>query len=119
MTQRYKQSELVELCKKVYEKTGWIVGDESWDWHTTTDAKLDSMFIAPLYTTDYLLEKISKIVDYLSLNHNNKLSIDSLDGEKGKWYAHYWHRSRRSQVSSDTPLKALLRLTLKVHEEEV
>ena len=115
-TDTNQASELFELCKEVYEKTGWIVGGESWDWHTTTDAKLDSMFIAPKYYTDYLLNKLPKHVDYLSLNQNNKLTIDSSDGEKGKWYAHYWLRSRRLQVSSDTPLKALLKLTIALSE---
>ena len=62
MTDTNQASELLELCKKVYEKTGWTVGDESWDWHTTIDAKLDSMFVAPKYYTDYLLEKLPATV---------------------------------------------------------
>ena len=108
--------ELLGLCKKVYEKTGWIVGDESWDWHTTTDAKLDSMFVAPKYYTDYLLEKLSAITDYVSIQQRNKISIDARNGEKGNWYAHYWLKSRRVQVKSDTQLKALLKLTVALSE---
>ena len=115
-TDTNQSSELLELCKKVYEKTGWTVGDESWDWHTTIDAKLDSMFVAPKYYTDYLLEKLSAITDHVSVKQSNKISIDASKGEKGNWYAHYWLKCRRVQVKSDTPLKALLKLTIALSE---
>lgn len=117
--------ELFDLCKQVYEATGWPQElnisqlYEYWDDHDelcVISIEDSDDELVPSYTSDYLLEKLPKHVDYLSLNQNNKLTIDSSNGEKGKWYAHYWLRSRRLQVSSDTPLKALLELTIALSE---
>ena len=96
-------SELSELCKEVYEKTGWIVGDESWEWHTTIDAKLNSMFIAPKYYTDYLLEKLPLVSVEKS---NNEWIAMSGRGYDGPTYGYI----------ADTPLLALLKLTIALSE---
>ena len=112
-------TELYELCKQVYEATGWIVSEYPNYWYmqqrVTGRAALAKAH--PLYTSDYLLEKLSAITDYISVKQSNEISIDASKGEKGNWYAHYWFKSRRVQVKSDTPLKALLKLTLNLHEE--
>lgn len=110
-TDTNQASELAELCKKVYEKTGWIVGDESWEWHTTTDAKLDSMFIAPKYYTDYLLEKLPEWT-----------RVQKIGNDTGKYSASYeldYTTSLGDTAlvgSSDTPLNALLKLTIALSE---
>ena len=112
-TDTNQASELAELCKEVYEKTGWIVGDESWEWHTTTDAKLDSMFIAPKYYTDYLLEKLP------DNGSNGRVCLEKLDDG---WHAslcsqdEYTPPSYEYDSSADTPLLALLKLTIAISE---
>ena len=113
------QSELFELCKKVYEKTGWTVGDESWDWHTTTDAKLDSMFVSPKYYTDYLLEKLPK---FSPVAKDAYLTVMEKQTPKDKREDFYWTAGYFSGYGwsytgqSDTPLKALLRLAIALHD---
>ena len=106
-----KDKELLELCKKVYEKTGWTVGDESWYWHTTTDAKLDSMFIAPKYYTDYLLEKLQSWFYDMGASDFGQFNVTMLaDVYIAKVRGHDGEFSE--QAAADTPLKALLKLTI-------
>ena len=123
--------ELFELCKQVYEATGLADtvdyfylknnGDYNVDRanHTQVDHnwwKLGGEVPTgcfPLYTSDYLLEKLPATVkndfdggnDYIILYKKEK-----------SWYADYMGQFKRQK--SDTPLKALLKLTLKLHEEE-
>ncbi len=115
-----ESSELFELCKQVYENTGWndsrlldfrtIRMYESEELETT----VTEYGLVPLYTSDYLLEKLPATV---------KNGFDGGDDyiivyKKGKyWCADYMGQFKRQK--SDTPLKALLKLTLKLHDEEI
>ena len=94
-------SELFELCKKVYEKTGW----KPTDWqHGIEDGQ-------PLYTSDYLLEKLPATVKNDFDGGNDYIILY----KKGKsWYADYMGQFKRQK--SDTPLKALLKLTIALSE---
>ena len=94
-------NECFELCKEVYKRTGWKTSDY--------------MKGYPIkYTSDYLLEKLPATVkndfdggnDYIILYKKEK-----------SWYADYMGQFKRQK--SDTPLKALLKLTLKLHEEKI
>ena len=118
-----ESNELFKLCKQVYEATGWDYVEsyinESEDYVNPSSNIIDPVIHAPLYTSDYLLEKLSAITDHISVQQSNRISIDASNDEKSNWYAHYWLRSRRVQVKSDTPLKALLKLTLKLHRENI
>lgn len=70
--------ELFELCKEVYKMTGWQIDNPSFfglqysgspyetDVHITTDPSAD--FKSPLYTSDYLLEKLPKRVNNEEVN---------------------------------------------------
>lgn len=98
-------SELFELCKEVYEKTGW----RGWELVTLRDDgamfvdEQDKSLIAEkgftvLYTSDYLLEKLPRV-------HLDP-SMHSM------WRASYGITS----TLAETPLKALLKLTLVLHE---
>jgi len=112
--------ELFELCKEVYEKTGLDTetghdGRELYleKWYWTLNGKvqsfaaeryklLEDQVVAPLYTSDYLLEKLGDNLemkkfgeDYLFTKYVNDTFFDG---------------------SSDTPTKALLKLTLALHE---
>ena len=122
-------NELFELCKEVYEATGLADtidyfylknnGDYNVDRasHTQVDHnwwKLGGEVPArcfPLYTSDYLLEKLPSTIknefdggdDYLILYKKN-----------GSWYADYMGQFLR--CNADTPLKALLKLCLALKE---
>ena len=119
-----KSNELFELCKQVYEVTGWrgedgfitTIGDK---WIKDVkkrwfDETIDSDGFYPLYTSDYLLEKLPATVKNDFDGGNDYIILY----KKGKsWYADYMGQFKRQK--SDTPLKALLKLTLKLHEDKV
>lgn len=117
-----KDDELFELCKEVYEKTGWDGTNQFYFCNNVREVvsefeyidnnsnhRFDKKFDTPLYTSDYLLEKLPKEIDGYPLQLASyggwtaKLTYDTHDA-----IAHY-------QGVSDTPLKALLKLTLALH----
>jgi len=109
-------NELFELCKEVYEKTGlnkgqdfytnglqWWCNTRKEGWHLSTYGHGLNNDAFPLYTSDYLLEKLLPCVLY-----------KSADG----WYrARYFTDGKlKHSRKEETPLKALLKLTLALHE---
>lgn len=104
-------NELFELCKEVYKKTGWqiedctwVVGDENGDLFILDDKVKEQGhfdYYTPLYTSDYLLEKLPNTVHVMS----------SRDG-----CAVWLIESSVETVKSDTPRKALLKLVLALKE---
>ena len=113
-------NELFELCKQVYEATGW---DDTRDYYHEKDSfnfdtrsferngertvveRRRAPYDIPLYTSDYLLEKLP---EWTELKRKTTTSYIA---------------KRDALVSysfeSDTPLKALLKLTIKLHEEKI
>lgn len=113
-------SELFELCKKVYELTEW--GDMQNRSHTWTkiNEKNKPQSLCPLYTSDYLLEKLPEYVieydSYYEQDISNYLCVMKVpDG----YVALYDGLSLAHKVKvqrADTPLKALLKLTIALSE---
>ena len=113
--------ELFELCKEVYKKVGWGLEKVDLDFYFDEYGLLRSRFqvlsitkwglptgYVPVYTSDYLLEKLPKKV---TLNVLEKV----MDYEK--WSVASWTGiSDIVECGADTPLKALLRLTLALKE---
>lgn len=107
-------NDLFELCKQVYEATGWRdtlgyiqpfgqnVNFPNWFDETITK----DHDIAPLYTSDYLLEKLP----------NGTTILKDVQGFKA-W--NVYNRKRIATYTCDLPVEALLKLTLKLHEEKV
>ena len=111
-------TELFELCKEVYERFPEWNGTRDWIredglivdynvWKTST----------PLYTSDYLLEKLPKRVDNDEVNW---LDIYH-EADPDCWRAGYEYAKNDKwgdsyDVVADTPLLALLKLTLALHE---
>lgn len=95
-------NELFELCKEVYEATGW--NDEK---APLVQFNPHPESVAPDYTSDYLLEKL-KDNKYPELSRLFQLEGDDI------WLA-YADEGRFTE-HADTPLKALLKLTLALHE---
>lgn len=139
-TDTNQASELFELCKEVYERTGW---EEKLDWDKSESltfqyfcyewddnnyrtgekwaadnyriymASAEEHRINPLYTSDYLLEKLPG-----SLNDKEgDAYILTVRKVSDSWLANYtfdnvamWHRY------GDTPLLSLLKLTIALSE---
>ena len=124
-TDTNQASELYELCREVYERTGWetdyiikvvnhgldsqfyslreIDGDESVD---------DFAYRAPNYTSDYLLEKLPR-----SIKRYGRFELVPTM-RNTRWSAGYWTDDRLDTLSvvDYTPLKALLKLTVALSE---
>lgn len=119
-------TELFELCREVYKRTGWQIENPMFfgaqyigspyetDVHITSDQS--AVFIAPLYTSDYIIEKLPNHCKYGSFalttfyddGHNYDAGYIDI-GEGGA----YWGISTNDNVA----LKALLKLVVALHEE--
>lgn len=109
--------ELFELCKEVYErKPEWDDLPDDNEWITERGVlgyKREG--IAPLYTSHYLLEKLEEKHYQLRLEHNHS---------DMNWYAYFAGKNLRYlfdkdddwDMGADTPLKALLKLAIALHE---
>lgn len=95
-TDTNQASELFELCEQVYEATGW----KPTDWqHGIENGQ-------PLYNSDYLLDKLPKNSD-----EGYPLTMGCIE----EWRFYYWG-DVIIEGKSDTPLKALLKLTIALSE---
>lgn len=111
-------NELFELCKEVFKRTSWHDKSlKSWtrDWNTNgfygepRVSTLEGNQLVkedgtgtPLYTSDYLLEKLQRqglVLHYEIVGYGNKL-----------WYAEVTQGV--AHRVADTPLKALLKLAI-------
>lgn len=108
-------NELFELCKEVYKRTGWDKTKDSYKLYR------DGMPV-PLYTSDYLLEKLPL---YINREPRDELSLLKFDGG---WSAGYFRAMNSGNgvqyladkvYVADTPLKALLKLTIALKDEGV
>lgn len=110
--------ELFDLCKEVYKRTGWNKDSKGlylekcwWRYDVVQDYPVEryklmpDQVVAPLYTSDYLLEKgIAS-----SLTH-------WVIGKGDEWRAGGHTAKSRHTVYGDTPLKALLKLVIALDE---
>ena len=123
VTDTNQASELYELCKEVYELTGWI-GTLQVIWNdqvTVVEPYVERWAqeekyanYAPLYTSDYLLEKLPRYI-YLQQSADGKSwGASQLQPTELRTAENAYQSINTSAV---TPLKALLKLTLKLHEK--
>ena len=131
-------SELYELCKEVYERTGWddsgewwcyewddndyrtgekSIETDSWIWYTSNGDKK----IHPAYTSDYLLEKLAS--DYSIeatakyVSHDTKDSLYRYMIDKlGKFVAFTPDMPMGRYPVGDKPVIPLLKLTIALSE---
>ena len=116
-----------ELCKQVYEATGWPQElnisqlYEYWDDHDelcVISIEDSDDELVPSYTSDYLLEKLPERI-LIDKQYRRWLSMDNL-GSDGWQFSYRAERTAPIYASvADTPLKSLLLLTLKLHEEKL
>lgn len=135
-------SELYELCKEVYEKTKWEGTYNVYESFTDSNGNeqcniinTDSPYLAlhqyqtPLYTSDYLLEKLPPSIQskeyagkpaFLWTRKEDDV-LDKYPEGRITCFAWYFVTGIVDGVSdygvhADTPLKALLRLTIALSE---
>ena len=117
-TDTNQASELFELCKEVYERfpewkdTLTLVDDGGY----TRQPSFKNMLFddeTPLYTSDYLLERLPPRLDIVWY-----LTVGEAAGAWGAWYMHGISKQTHDKLQfiADTPLKALLKLTIALSE---
>lgn len=111
-------TELFELCKQVHEAMGWegtdfnyYPGERSFFTIDRADNKLRHAFVlSPLYTSDYLLEKLPGWID-----HGRPILRKA---NLNQWSASYDFGPHESYIArGSTPLKSLLKLCLALHKQ--
>ena len=137
-TDTNQASELYEICKEVYERTGWEDVTDFYHENDTFDEETQTFkrngifsiverkradYNIPLYTSDYLLEKLPGLLDI-----DNKTFSLAVQAQVAppNFVALYTHtsvvagklagHSTRYINEADTPLKALLKLTIALSE---
>ena len=116
MTDTNQASELFELCKKVYELTSWKDTHSRLDDgnHTIRNEGNEVLLgskQAPLYTSDYLLEKLVGNVGVEKIYSGQDVAYIAFS-IKLKNTPREW----RLNSGGNTPLKALLKLTIALSE---
>ena len=81
-----------------------------------TDQLDNEEYIAPLYTSDYLLDRLPKELHKDGMKHYLTLSTKYGDEFKANYVSPSGYFYLFLEPESDTPLKALLKLTLALHE---
>jgi len=120
-----QDKELLELCKKVYQRTGWkdtleafyipvdFKSNDVWvkTEHNYDDSKM--FWYCPLYTSDYILEKLPDETGLQNPRIEKGVFVQkqSTTTVAMRYRAAYKFASLRSQYA-DTPLKALLKLVI-------
>ena len=110
-------SELFELCKKVYELTGWKGVGKAY-----VNAPLEPDKSHRIYTSDYLLEKLASdysievTVKYVSHDTKNSLYRYMID-KLGKFVAFTPDMAMGKYPVGDKPVVPLLKLTIALSEE--
>ena len=107
--------ETLELCKRLYELTGW----ETDTWYDSKIAQVGGERVQhPVYTSDYLLDKLPKKIQN---DEENWLDIYH-DADTHRWQALYEYAKGDPwgdfyEAAADTPLKALLKLSITLAEK--
>lgn len=127
MTDTNQASELYELCKKVYELTGWKQEPDIsylykyWDNYDelcviSIEGAYDAL--VPAYTSDYLLEKLPGYIALTSTTWDD-VHVYKKDSELDYQACACYQsnvKGKLIQKVADTPLKALLKLTIALSE---
>lgn len=118
-------TELFELCKEVYEKTGWEPKELNTLYFTARNEKGEQI---PRYTSDYLLEKLPPRIQDEDGNYFSLMGFPNgiqpwfayqgnLEGEDRRWPIDEGIPYYKRVFQSNTPLKALLKLTVALQEK--
>jgi hypothetical protein len=121
-------NELFELCKEVYEKTGWGTLRPSKDTHYFVTDDTGDTTTVPMYDSDYLFGKLPRVVTRKDISWFLNISSEATTSTWVADYQYWDHISEQdyylfeniktgeARIHADTPLKALLKLTLALHK---
>lgn len=120
-------NDLCELCKEVYEKTGWwshdlahlyIQQDGTYKIVHSNGKPYENewgLSNLSLYTSDYLLEKLPKKLGERHL----ELNVNGEDWEAFYYEGSYGTTFPKVSLEANTPLKALLKLVIALDDAGV
>lgn len=125
-----RDTELLELCRKVYKLFPEWNNKEKMYWHKLIDydyqdVKLlnygqittrDGAMICPLYTSDYLMEKLpskSRVEKFIIMGHPDKRHKLF---DQAVYNAYLYTATQQHWNQSNTPLKALLKLAIALND---
>ena len=122
------ENEVFELCEQVYKATGWkntedgfFDGGEVMPFTDRIGAYIGaSNFRCPLYTSDYLLEKLPSVVQdpYDKIFRHIQMWINGDRSAHAGYVEPYAHDDRVAYAQKSDEMRiTLLKLTLKLHEE--
>ena len=123
-------SELYGLCREVYELTEWADGDSSLQWWLkyfyaegkhdlklvrVEDEKEIGKYDVPLYTSDYLLERLP---EWIGKYGDMQMSMGYMKGGTGAFRFFYGRDGQEASIegTGTTAVSALLKLTIALSE---
>jgi len=138
-TDTNQASELFELCKEVAKRTDWLCDEDASDFYFYWEANEGGDFSIryrnecpyyskdeyyPLYTSDYLLERLQPFKTEARGNRGDMMPVNAFvfvrRESKNEFRAGHRYNLNGAKYSdgiyADTPLKALLKLTIALSE---
>jgi len=117
-------TELFELCKKVYAIIGAKDFDGLWFRYSPVTEQFSPVnhavgSICPLYISDYLLEKLPKELTKDRIIYYLTLSAKYGDEFKANYVSPTGYLYLFLEPEADTPLESLLQLTIALHKHEI
>jgi hypothetical protein len=111
---------LFELCKEVYKRTKW--NDNSLKHEIYEDYRPDLDISVPIYTSDYLLEKLNGF-GFMD-GPSEGINLKPHNNHGWGWLAYipgyaYRYGGDENVGFADTPLKAILKLVLALDKEGI
>lgn len=110
------QDELLRLCEEVYKRfPEWKTGRHIWSMKTPVICKGDDFMDGmsfPLYTSDYLLEKLPGYITRKQDDEVGDLRMIKTGGASGSYTYYYEFGVPEYRSYGNTPLKALLKLVI-------
>ena len=126
------ENEVFDLCKQVYKATGWtgtnqVIGiyyqisevDVKYGIFDRSEKRKEPVD-TPLYTSDYLLEKLPSVVQdpYDKIFRHIQMWINGDRSAHAGYVEPYAHDDRVAYAQKSDEMRiTLLKLTLKLHEE--
>lgn len=103
--------ELFDLCKEVYDITGWQSPQLAVRWFD------EGHPYTPIYSTDYLIDKLTERNGRTGLTLYHVHSTMSYEAFYAGKFFEYGTKTQHWDTQGSTPLEALLRLVIEVHKQ--
>ena len=107
----------LELCKTLWELSGWKVSTNPEGWHWVMDGQRYQRQVAPAYDLGYLLRKLPETLKHPATGVDYTIGLSRLIDTK-KWLADY-SRSMLPNANADTPEDATCKLAIELFKQDV